>query len=931
MSLNIDSMIFIGFLVANFVLGLTSSKGIKTIKEYAVGNRNFSTATIVATIVATWISGTYFFTMASEAYNSGLYFIWGATLSDLICFLLIAVVFAPRMGEFLGKLSIAEAMGSLYGEKVRIITAISAFIGITGIISIELRAAGIAFGYALGIPETYGSVIAGLLITIYSSLGGIKSVTFTDVIQVITFGIVIPVILYFLLNSLSSIEVLTNVITTNPSFDYKQVFDFSQQKPIFFLFLFFFSAIPGFNAGTFQRITMASSTAQVSKSFGIAAFTCFILGLAIAWIGILTIALHPNINQNDVIQTIITDYSHIMGMKALILSGVMAMIMSTVDSFINAASVIVVHDFLKPLKVKVFKDELFSARVISLVIGLVAIALLFRQDSLLNLLVSAYSFYMPIVTLPFIMAILGFRSTEKSVILGMATGALTVILWNYFDIQVVDNIVPAMLANLSVLMGSHYLLKQDGGWVGIKDPAPLLAIRAERKLKFERFIKAVKEFNFLDACMTNCPKHDGLISLLGVFVMIVSFTSVSTLPKPLYDQYAWIIDKLYPLTLISSSALMGYPLWLQSWKETRAIGVIWNIIAFYTLICFSFLMVFISKFGGMQIAAFSANIIVISALVRWQWALSLIVLGVSVVMASYDNFIIMVGDSYGNLLDSNFKIVYFLLLISSSLIIFFKPKQEYQELAEERIEHLGMRIYDREEELAKSLALKNEFLRNLQHEVHTPITGITSMAQALCDSHKKMPAKKLQECLEIIAKSSERFDTYSNNILDLSKLSALTYDLHKIDMNLSELVRDRLEHCKKLYLGNKILEFVAQIMPNIELHCDKRYITSTIDNLIINAIQYSKEGKVTVTLHKTEAHVEFSVQDEGMGIPEKELWDIFGAFVVSSKTRTPAGGRGVGLALCKKAVEVHNGTIWAESDGIKGSKFKFTLPQQYSL
>ena len=58
---NIDTIIFVGFLIINIVLGLTSSRGIKTIREYAVGNRNFSTATIAATIVATWITGEVFF------------------------------------------------------------------------------------------------------------------------------------------------------------------------------------------------------------------------------------------------------------------------------------------------------------------------------------------------------------------------------------------------------------------------------------------------------------------------------------------------------------------------------------------------------------------------------------------------------------------------------------------------------------------------------------------------------------------------------------------------------------------------------------------------------------------------------------------------------------------------------------------------------
>ena len=106
---SVDTIIFLGFLVVNIVLGLTSSRGIKTIREYAIGDRNFSTATIAATIVATWISGDFFFANIIDIYNGGLLYLLAAT-GDIFCILVISLFFAPRMGEFLGKLSIAEAM-----------------------------------------------------------------------------------------------------------------------------------------------------------------------------------------------------------------------------------------------------------------------------------------------------------------------------------------------------------------------------------------------------------------------------------------------------------------------------------------------------------------------------------------------------------------------------------------------------------------------------------------------------------------------------------------------------------------------------------------------------------------------------------------------------------------------------------------------------
>jgi len=252
MEFDIDSGIFIGFLVATIILGLASSSGIKNIKEYAIGNRNFSTATIAATIIATWISGDFFYNTISNTYHKGLYSVW-VDIGSPISLLIYGLFFAPRVGEFLGKLSIADAMGGLFGQKVRVITAISGFIGTAGLIAVQLKLSGLIFGYTLGISNIYGITLAAVVVTLYSSLGGIKSVTFTDVLQFFTFAVVIPIIAYVLLNSIDTVDSITNTLTTHKLFDYKEVFGFSNQLSFYQFFLFLFFICPGFSPAIFQR------------------------------------------------------------------------------------------------------------------------------------------------------------------------------------------------------------------------------------------------------------------------------------------------------------------------------------------------------------------------------------------------------------------------------------------------------------------------------------------------------------------------------------------------------------------------------------------------------------------------------------------------------------------------------------------------------
>ena len=136
-----------------------------------------------------------------------------------------------------------------------------------------------------------------------------------------------------------------------------------------------------------------------------------------------------------------------------------------------------------------------------------------------------------------------------------------------------------------------------------------------------------------------------------------------------------------------------------------------------------------------------------------------------------------------------------------------------------------------------------------------------------------------------------------------------------------------MERCQKLYdKKTQDHEIVLNIEKNINFLGDKENLTRAIDNLIINAIQYCPRGKIQIKLKNKGSNVLFQITDEGIGIPPEELHNIFDEFKVSSKTHTSAGGRGVGLTVAQNIIRLHNGKIWAESDGTKGALFSFTIP-----
>jgi len=435
MAWTIDHIIFFSFLILNVILGLKSSKGITSITQYAIGDRNFSTAVLVSTLVATWVSGSFFANILIETYKTGLYY-FIPVLFEVVCFFIVGYFFIPRMSEFLGKLSIAEAMNDIYGQKVRIVTSISGFIFVSGLIAVQLKIAGSVFEYILNINSLYGII---------------KSVTFTDVIQFFTFATILPVIVYYFFFGVDGITIVFS-LAKHPNFNFSDIFTFSNDKIWKLISLSIYMVIPAFNPAIFQRIAMSKNLKQAQDSFYILSFIVFVLILVVGWLSVLLMFRENFTGDTNIIHSLFDITPPIY--KGLLLIGIVAMVMSTIDSYINSSSVLITHDFINVFTK--LKNELLTARVVSFLLGMSGILLSLKDIGIFRLAVLTASFYMCIVTVPFIMAVLGYRTPyEKAVLAGMAGGFLVNSLWMLLDITIIDGVIPAMLVNWLVLVIMH--------------------------------------------------------------------------------------------------------------------------------------------------------------------------------------------------------------------------------------------------------------------------------------------------------------------------------------------------------------------------------------------------------------------------------------------------------------------------------------------
>jgi Na+/proline symporter len=391
MNFDIDIAIVVIFLIINLCIGLYYGREITSIKEYSIGNQKFSTASLTATIVATWVGGNFFAFLVSKSYSDGIYYIIPIFIDYVVTFFIIGYFLAPRMKEFLGSISVAAAMGKIYGRNVQIITAISGFLAIGGLIAIQFKISASLLSDFFSISELNAMLMTSTIVIIYSAMGGIKSVTFTDVLQFFTFGTIIPLLGFLIWKDIEGIEVVLEVVENNSNYNFSG-FSFSNPNFINMIQLSLIFAIPALHPSLFQRISMSNSIAQIRSSFMNSSIAAIFLVLVTCWIGILMYTVNPNIDPNTVWIHIINNYTS-PGLRGIAIVGIIAMIMSTADSYINSSGILISNDIYSLFTDVSPKKKLFITRMASLIIGSLSVFLAMYSQDILDLLLIANNFY----------------------------------------------------------------------------------------------------------------------------------------------------------------------------------------------------------------------------------------------------------------------------------------------------------------------------------------------------------------------------------------------------------------------------------------------------------------------------------------------------------------------------------------------------------
>jgi len=243
-----------------------------------------------------------------------------------------------------------------------------------------------------------------------------------------------------------------------------------------------------------------------------------------------------------------------------------------------------------------------------------------------------------------------------------------------------------------------------------------------------------------------------------------------------------------------------------------------------------------------------------------------------------------------------------------------------------RKSQLYVQLKSQAERLERANAAKDEFLSVMSHELRTPLNVIMGYAEVMSGGYMGDVTPEQEKGLKKLLLHANDLLHMINDILQAGRLQSGLIEVQIESLNVNGFLAE-MESAYEFRAKQNVALIWQSPSTSLTFETDLSKLKHIIENLVNNAVKFTEEGSVTVTVRQINGTVEFKVQDTGIGIPSDSLTTIFDMFqqADSSKTRT-YGGAGVGLFIVKKFTEALNGQIQVESVVGRGTTFTLTFP-----
>jgi solute:Na+ symporter, SSS family len=448
-----DQFIIGLYLAGILFLGLWSGRRMRSLEDFSVASRGFHAWVVFATLSASFIGGGFTLGNAEKVFVLGIvniFALYGFSLKEI----LVATIIAPRMNRFPGTMSVGGIIGQAYGRTARMTAGVFGFLLCAGILGAQVGAMGYVFHLFLGMDQFWGILIGCGIAIAYSTVGGMRAVVFTDILQFVVLAVGIPLALFLGVDKAGGWNAVFQAVPAE-RLTFLGEMGVLAFVSLFLTFLLGETLVPPY----VQRLMIGRNIHQTTLGTLWSGLFSFPFFAVTGCIGLLALSLDPGLDPNLALPYVIKEALPI-GLKGLVVAGVISVVMSSADSFLNGAAVSLVSDLILPLRGKPpgEKTALLLARATNLLTGITAVIFSVKIKSVLGILMFAYNFWAPVILPPLVAAFFGLNAGGRIFMAAAAAGVSATWGWNTWLAQAsgVDGLIIGVLTNAAVFFIGLY-------------------------------------------------------------------------------------------------------------------------------------------------------------------------------------------------------------------------------------------------------------------------------------------------------------------------------------------------------------------------------------------------------------------------------------------------------------------------------------------
>lgn len=618
------------FLILNLIVGLLAGRNVKTMRDYALADKSYRTGPLVMTYLATIVCGGWLFNDSRDIYENGvgMFFV---ILGGSIAMFIRAKYIAPRMLPFRNCFTLGDIIGTLYGRESKILAGVISVLFVSACAGLQIACFGFVFEKFLGIKASIGIAISALILTLYSSFGGVRSVTATDIFQFVFLVLTLGGIALLAVNKVGGIETLINQVPAN-KFDILGSKNFYFYLSVILLDLLFSAEMV--DSPRLTRMLMAKSPYHFSKMQYIGGVSLVLINILIVLMSLSASVLYPGIESSNVIPQLVGDLVPQGLLQSIAIIGVMAILFSSGDSCVHSAGVAISRDIAKPVG-EIFNiklNELKWARLSTAIVGILSIIFAIYGKSLLSRMDYVLSIVAPILAAPLLLGILGIKPEKQAFWKGAFMAVATFMCCKVFlpaHLQPLSLIIPCV-TNAIMYMIVHIDINHGiciESWEGYNSPTAKQWKLGKKDISVKIKDFFMFPFRFASICRNAVNKYGtppyALFGVLYIFVLVMPYFLWRQEPSPFDNTILYI----RMLGVLFCSLLITESIWPEIIRKPY-IAAFWYISLTYCLPFVSTMLVLLTNGAMEYTVSMAITLMLLIILTRWASAIAMAIIGV---------------------------------------------------------------------------------------------------------------------------------------------------------------------------------------------------------------------------------------------------------------------------------------------------------------